>query len=333
MVEGDGCHRVAASHRRVLVGRRLKASSPNGRFRAGAAAINKASGVLSRIEVHGKNLFYFFGKENGKGRKVVVVHIHFGMAGAFAVYTKEEPEVTASTRLRLEAVGGSPCVAHLSAMTVEFGSVEKMYDRIIAKLGVDPLREDADPERFFTFCAGNKRSIGTVLMDQSCSAGVGNIYRTEALYEAKIHPEQPANTLTRTELVRLWATISKQMQAGFKTGSIWGKKKKSFCYGRDVSHCGGKVTEWQIGGRNVFACGKRQKLDKARRPVGTANVSGSMPKSGTKHLGNIVSASVAEGRKRKAGESMAVQHVALKDDATLAGARRHAASKRRKTLR
>ena len=38
-----------------------------------------------------------------------------------------------------------------------------------------------------------------MLMDQSFSAGVGNIYRTEILYEAGVHPNQPANTLTRKE--------------------------------------------------------------------------------------------------------------------------------------
>ena len=78
MVEGDGCHRIAAEHRKSLVGRKLKAKSPNGRFKAGAQAIMKCGGVLTKIEVHGKNMFYFF----GKGSKMVVVHVHFGLAGA-----------------------------------------------------------------------------------------------------------------------------------------------------------------------------------------------------------------------------------------------------------
>lgn len=78
MVEGDGCHRIAAEHRKSLVGRKLKAKSPNGRFKAGAQAIMKCGGVLTKIEVHGKNMFYFF----GQGSKMVVVHVHFGLAGA-----------------------------------------------------------------------------------------------------------------------------------------------------------------------------------------------------------------------------------------------------------
>ena len=77
MVEGDGCHRIAAEHRKSLVGRKMQAKSPNGRFKGGAQAIMKCGGVLTRIEVHGKNMFYFF----GQGSKVVVVHVHFGLAG------------------------------------------------------------------------------------------------------------------------------------------------------------------------------------------------------------------------------------------------------------
>lgn len=71
MVEGPECHRVAAAHRRELVGKNFKATSPNGRFADGAAAISGRA--LDRIEVVGKNMFYFFGD--------VVVRVHFGMAG------------------------------------------------------------------------------------------------------------------------------------------------------------------------------------------------------------------------------------------------------------
>lgn len=310
MVEGDGCHRVAAEHRRSLVGRRFKASSPNKRFSVGARAIMQAGGVLLRIEVHGKNLFYFFGKKGCK--PTVVMHVHFGMAGAFAVYTKEEPEITPNTRLRLEDAG---VFAHLSAMIVDHGTLTSLYERLSAQLGPDPLREDSDPMRFISACAcmGNKKTIGAVLMDQKVVAGVGNIYRSETLYEAGIHPEQPANTLSEVELKRLWNIIVKQMQDGFKTGSIWGKKSGPWCYGRMTSACGGKVREWSMGGRNVFACSKKQVLDESRKPVGSAPA---LVRSGTQHIKRITSAVVAENKKRRTGEGLAVQHVALKDDKT-----------------
>lgn len=217
---------------------------------------------------------------------------------------------------------------HLSAMTVVLGKPEALYVATLKRLGPDPLREDADPASFFAACAGisNKKSIGAVLMDQKLIAGVGNIYRSETLYEVGIHPEQPANTLTAAELLRLWAVIMKQMQQGFRTGSIWGKKKGPECYGLQCSACGGKVKEWIMGGRNVYACAVRQKLEASRKPL-TLQLCSVRP--GTKHLGRMVPAAVAEARKRSFGESLAVQHVALKDDATRAGSLAAAAARKR----
>jgi len=329
MVEGDGCHRVAAQHRRTLVGQRFAAQSPNGRFKAGAAAIMKAGGVLLRIEVHGKNMFYFFGEPSASisDPNIVVVHIHFGMAGAFAVYKGEEPEVTSSTRLRLEGVGKSRVVAHLSAMTVEHGPPATMYLPFVAKLGPDPLRQDADPKRFVLSCAAaGKKPIGVILMDQSCVAGVGNIYRTETLYASGIHPLQLANTLNIKEVRGLWNVIVKQMQAGFKTGSIWGAAKGPSCYGLKKSACGGTVKSLKMSGRTAFICSKRQHLDQKRTPVAVSNIQKSTVVPGTKHLGKMVPEAIAINRKRKRGESLAVQHVALKDDTTAA-----VTTKRRKT--
>jgi formamidopyrimidine-DNA glycosylase len=130
MVEGHQCHRVAAAHRKLLVGHPFKATSPNGRFVEGAAAID--SRPLSKIEVHGKNLFYFFAKaptlpDEAKLQQppsaYEVVHVHFGMSGAFKTMKPPGDEPTPTTRLRLENEALS-VVAHLSAMTVNHGDDE-----------------------------------------------------------------------------------------------------------------------------------------------------------------------------------------------------------------
>ncbi len=75
MVEGHGTHRVAAAHRAALKGKAFVASSPNGRFAEGAAAVNGKT--MTDVQAHGKNLFYIF----GSGADAVVVHVHFGMSG------------------------------------------------------------------------------------------------------------------------------------------------------------------------------------------------------------------------------------------------------------
>lgn len=94
------------------------------------------------VQVHGKNLFYFFAgpADSGAAEPVAapapeharspgneaaavhaVLHIHFGMSGAFKTMRREEaPKPAATTRLRLES-DDLDLVAHLSAMTVDHG--------------------------------------------------------------------------------------------------------------------------------------------------------------------------------------------------------------------
>lgn len=70
-----------------------------------------------RLQCHGKNLFYFF----GTGDSAVVMHVHFGMSGAFRTSTRgEEPDARETTRLKLV---GKDIVAQLSAMTVAHGGL------------------------------------------------------------------------------------------------------------------------------------------------------------------------------------------------------------------
>ena len=73
---------------------------------------------LNRIEVHGKNLFYFF----GEGNATVVLHFHFGMSGAFRTVARGDtlPEPRETTRLVLI---GDEIVGQLSAMIVQHGGL------------------------------------------------------------------------------------------------------------------------------------------------------------------------------------------------------------------
>ena len=69
------------------------------------------------VQCHGKNLFYFF----GTGEDTVVMHVHFGMSGAFRTSLPgQEPEARETTRLKLVA---PDVVAQLSAMTVAHGGL------------------------------------------------------------------------------------------------------------------------------------------------------------------------------------------------------------------
>lgn len=60
-----------------------------------------------------------------------------------------------------------------------------LYTTQTAKLGPDPLREDADAERVWARMQASKKPVGLVLMDQSMIAGIGNIYRAEILFKVR----------------------------------------------------------------------------------------------------------------------------------------------------
>eukprot|EP01023_Acetabularia_acetabulum_P068810 TRINITY_DN9824_c0_g1_i3.p1 TRINITY_DN9824_c0_g1~~TRINITY_DN9824_c0_g1_i3.p1 ORF type:complete len:606 (-),score=115.20 TRINITY_DN9824_c0_g1_i3:652-2469(-) len=254
MVEGHQCHRLAFAHRKILVGNSFQASSPNNRFTEGAAAIDGF--CLDKIEVHGKNLFYFFGD--------TVVHIHFGMSGSFnTVKLQHEPEARDTTRLVLRNED-IDIVALLSAMTVQYGSIHDLYDKKIKQLGPDPLREDADPQRFWDKIKKSKKPIGQLLMDQNCIAGLGNIYRAEVLFKTGIHPEQPGTTVTQQMYHKLWKESVWCLQRGFKVGSILtvdpheklGKPwTRRYIYNqKKCGRCGSDISRWDMATRKVYAC-------------------------------------------------------------------------------
>ncbi|CAL8466327.1 g5863 [Coccomyxa elongata] len=258
MVEGHQCHRVVHAHRKVLLGQRFKAESPNGKFIDGAKAINQQ--LLNGIECHGKNLFYFF----GEGDDTVVLHVHFGMSGAFRTLPRGDapPETTPNTRLLLT---GERIVALLSAMIVQHGSME-LYEEKLAKLGPDPLREDADKERLWEVMQKSKKSIGQLLMDQTAVAGIGNIYRAEILFKAGVHPEEPGRLVDRASFELIWRHSVDLLQRGFKSGSIltvdpheakvlgppW---QRRYIYNhKSCGRCGSPILTWIIQSRTCYAC-------------------------------------------------------------------------------
>ena len=107
-------------------------------------------------------------------------------------------------------------------------------------------------------------------MDQSCVAGIGNIYRAEILFKAGLHPEQPCNTLSREDFDSVWKHSSDLLKRGVKTGSIltvdaneglpppWTRR---YIYNHShCGRCGSRVQSWSIANRTVYACPGGQPL-------------------------------------------------------------------------
>lgn len=276
MVEGHSVHRIASRFRQQLVGRRFAASSPNGRFSEGSRAIDGM--VMSNIEAVGKNLFAFFSPPKRASAlppadhwdDSVVVHVHFGMSGAWSVHDiGEEPETKSTTRLRLveqqEPDLEHKLVTHLSAMTCTHGGWE-LYTEKRKALGHDPLRADANPDELYQKVAKSKKYIGQLIMDQSYFAGPGNIYRAEILFLAGIHPETPGNVLDKASFERVWEASVGLLSRGYDTGSILtvdanidpdvaARRERRYVYNRShCARCSGPVRSWDMARRTCYAC-------------------------------------------------------------------------------
>jgi formamidopyrimidine-DNA glycosylase len=120
-------------------------------------------------------------------------------------------------------------------------------------LGLEPLSEEFTPEALAALLKGRARQMKPLLLDQSCIAGIGNIYADEALFRAGIHPLRRAETLTPEEVSRLHAAIRAVLELGIEHGGttfgrhqdVWGEA------GRNRQH----LEVYQRAGEPCVRCG------------------------------------------------------------------------------
>jgi endonuclease-8 len=210
--EGHTIHRLARDHAPLLVGRQVRASSPQGRFAAGAELLTGRA--AESIEPYGKHLFYGF-----EGH--VLLHVHLGLYGAWLTGRGLPPAAKGALRLRLltEGPDGGAWLDLRGPTACELYTRDDR-DRVVARLGPDPLRRDADPERAWRKIARSRTPVGALLMDQSVLAGVGNVYRAEVLYRAGLSPFRPGREVPRQVWDGIWDDLRVLLRAGVRAGRI-----------------------------------------------------------------------------------------------------------------
>ena len=72
----------------------------------------------------------------------------------------------------------------------------------VARLGLDPLVDDPDPDELGAVLRRRSTRLKPLLLDQHVIAGIGNIYADEILHAARLHPETPASSLRRRDVGR-----------------------------------------------------------------------------------------------------------------------------------
>jgi formamidopyrimidine-DNA glycosylase len=175
--------------------------------------------------------------------------------------------------------------ANVTRVIIEFKDNSALYFNDLRKFGwvkvtnemektdsVDVLDSQFTFDYFKKSVSGSRKPIKVLLLDQDKITGIGNIYDNDALWEAEIHPERKANTLTETELKNVYEGINKVIAEGIKykgssaqdemyllPNSEPGQYQHHFkVYHREGKEClridGGVIQRIKQGGRSSFFC-------------------------------------------------------------------------------
>jgi len=228
----------------------------------------------------------------------LVLVSHLRMEGRYGLYRNDEPaephthvvfRFEDGTELRYKDVRQFGTM-HLFAEGDEWRSAP------LNKLGLEPLEETFTPDVFHAALGNRTTKIKPLLLNQEVIVGLGNIYVDEALHEAGVHPETPANELKRKTRDRLHAAIVRTLASAVEAG---GSTIRSYVNGRGDSgmfqhrlrvyaragepcdECGAAIEKSVVGGRGTHVCPKCQKLPGAGRKASPSSAR-KQPKSAVK---------------------------------------------------
>jgi formamidopyrimidine-DNA glycosylase len=228
------------------------------------------------------------------------IYIHLKMTGHLLVRSKMEvrPLSTKATGRGRTSKGAqdyfddrvNQYIHHLWTLeknkTLEFSDMRKFAKIVlldtrdlkkykdIKTLGVDAMSADFTYKKFSDILDKRKKApIGIILMDQNLIAGIGNIYRSEILFEAKILPERLAKDLSDKECGEIYNSIKKVLKKAIKLrgtsdsdyrdtdGAPGGFQKVMKVYNQEKKKCpkcDTIIVRKKMGGRSVFYCPKCQ---------------------------------------------------------------------------
>ena len=265
MPEGHTVHRIANSFNELFAGKKLTVDSPQGRFTASAKLISNRK--LTKAWAIGKQMFLDFDNDQ-------TLRIHLGIYGKWRfvkLKNGELPEVQGQVRARFFT---NKDMADLRGPTIcELIEPEKLT-KIENRLGPDPLNPDDGSQfkRFQKNISGSKAAIGLLLMNQDVVAGIGNVYRAEILYRARINPHVPGNLLTPKQIKELWKDSVQLLALGVIHGVMLtrdgfldedpGKPDRHHVYkrnGEPCRKCKTNIVLEVMAGRKLYYCPKCQK--------------------------------------------------------------------------
>jgi endonuclease-8 len=258
--EGHTIHRLATRHRELFAGQLVEVGSPQGRFAAGAALVSGRT--LIGAEAVGKHLLHRF--DSGR-----TLHVHLGLYGRFTDGVPPAPSPVGQVRMRmlsdrhwLDLRGPAACEV-LDPVQVA---------TLRARLGADPLRDDADPDVAYARIGTSTKPIFALLLDQTIVAGCGLIYANEVLFRAGLAPATPGRGVGPERWNLLWQDLRALMEEGVARGRIdtvhTVHTPEAMRRAPRVDRHGGEVYVYRRPGQPCLVCG----TEIARGPMAGRNL-------------------------------------------------------------
>jgi endonuclease-8 len=252
MAEGDTILRAKQRLSEALLGQSIAVGAPNPRGRA--AGVERLDGrVLEGIDAHGKHLLLDFGD--------LVLHSHLGMSGGWHVYER-------GARWRRPRSSAWAVLAGDGAEAVQFGgptlrvlrASRVAIDPQLTRLGPDILAPDFDLDAIVArFRATDQsRALGDALLDQRLTAGIGNIFKSEACFAAGIDPWRRLAEVSDDDLRLVLEAARDQMLDAVKLGDR--HRFRIYKHRGPCSRCRGTVHHRGQGdaNRTTWWCGRCQ---------------------------------------------------------------------------
>jgi endonuclease-8 len=212
---------------------------------------------IEAIQTLGKNLLVHF--EGG-----VVLRSHLRMTGAWAVYERGRRWRRAPSRAWMIIGCGDREVVQFDGPVLELMSAERArHHHQLSRLGPDVLAASFDRERFLArLRAGDpNRPIGEALLDQRTVAGIGNIWKSEGCWEARIDPWRPVSEVSDREAMAIIEGVRPRM---LRSGTLGPRHAAEQVYRRarqPCTRCGEpiRVLAQGDGARITYWCARCQR--------------------------------------------------------------------------
>ena len=201
--------------------------------------------------------------------------VHLGMSGSLRIVETDEP---AGIHDHVDLVFEKQAVRLRDPR--RFGLVvwqagNGLEHPLLSRLGIEPLSSEFDGACLHALCHNRRMPIKQVLMDGHRIVGVGNIYASESLFRAQIHPLEPAGNLSLQHCTHLVTAIREILAAAIQAGGstlrnfVGGDGQPGYfqqyynVYGRKdqpCHRCMAPIQRIVLGQRSTFFCPECQVL-------------------------------------------------------------------------